>query len=202
MTTLVGFRVESSSGGVATFEGGSASVHRSGPGASFSVDWRGRKFELEWEPRETGALLLVEERLWHEGPREWISDDDWEAVLDAIWALVPSSGGVKALLERREGTGAYVARRWVWPEDALRFCVQRERLDVLVLGATLRILAAPDIPYLRFRAELPRASWIEPSARPVTPAEWAWLVASLKAVTPDQFLLTFGTWSVEVSGAL
>ncbi len=176
-------------------------MHRSGPGASFAVEWRGRHCDVEWEPRETGTLLVLESRQWNNAEGGPVADDDWARVLDALWALAPHAGGVHALLEWRAANEAYLARRWSWPDDALRFVVERRKLDVLALGSTLRVLAAPEVPYLQFRAEFGRASWIEPEAGPVSREAWARVVAGLRGATPDAFLLTSGTWAVDAVDA-
>jgi len=198
VTSLAGLSVEATPWGArARYDGGEARLHRSSPGASFDVEWRSRHYEVEWEPRETGAPLVLDSRQWADAAGGAIVDDDWNAVLNALWALAPHAGGVKALLERRPATEAYLARRWAWPSDALRFVVERRKLDVLAIGSTLRVTAAPDVPYLRFRAEFGHAAWIEPESRPVTREEWGRVVAALRSAGPEAFLLTSGCWSVD-----
>jgi hypothetical protein len=70
-----------------------------------------RRYTVRWEPRESGPQLLLHTRTWDAPDGGGISCEDWDTVLDALWAVAPQTGGVCQILEWDADASSYQLRR-------------------------------------------------------------------------------------------
>ena len=185
---------------VLRFDRGAAWSFGRGATATVVVEVDGRRFEADWDGRETGIYLELERGPWHDPPGGAIADRDWATIAAAVWALRGEAGGVRAVLEHDAASRTRRALHWDFGDAAVRVCLTRAHMDVLCLGRTMRVGRPPGPPphEWTFVATRGEARWLLPVPAPVTPDEWAAIVPALGAVGRDDVLFTFEPWRVAV----
>ena len=162
-----------------------------------------RTFVVTWEPRETGSVLVIEERAWRfpEGA-EPPSDAEQDLVLAAHGQIAPRANGIPAILERDPGSGTHVARRRAGEGEGALFMARDGALVVLLPGRTAVAPARADYDAAppTLHADLDSARWVAPRSGPLLGPERAAIAGWLMAATPADFVMS-SAWKIALGGA-
>jgi hypothetical protein len=167
------------------------------------VEIGGATYRTTYDPRETGTVLFVGFATWTEPPDRPITPADREAILDALWAVAPLTGGARAVVEYVHDAAAYVARRWDRGEDGHMVRVDTTTVEILELQRTAHVPFSPKpgTPPGRNVAVVHAegAEWVYPDRRAPTPEEGDRIARELCRTQPNDFVMTSFPWTFERS---
>jgi hypothetical protein len=135
-----------------------------GPSRTFDYREDGRVFTIEWDPRETGAVISDRFERWSAPPGEALDPATRERIFDALWAAA-QAGGITAIIDESSSLACLVPVRWNRGADGFLVDVHDGgRLEYMELGRglMLRYREEPGRLYVAF-VQWPRAArWTEP----------------------------------------
>lgn len=166
---------------------------------TFEFEEDGRVYRDEWDPRDTGSLLLVAPTNWTSPPGEPIEASTRDAILDGFWQLASTTGKIARIVEWRPIEKCHVAIRWERGEGGFLARIAKDAIEYLELGRTAFVPAAPVAGATR-RAKLgdeSAARWRFPADASVTHDDWNRIAANLRGAKPGDMFFSEPGWTIE-----
>ena len=186
-------------GRVATDRGEARLLGHGSISRTFEFAAEGRVYRDEWDPRDSGATLLVAPTKWTEPEAEPIDDATHEAILDAFWSLSEKTQAIAHIIEWRPDDKCRVAQRWNRGADGFLARIGEDGVEYLELRRTafLPHTATSRGSNRVAKLEMSRATWRYPEVRQLDAADQERAKRNIVGAREEDLFFTEPGWIVE-----